>query len=60
MYADDTTTVTISTAHIAAEDVQNWSINNRMHLNISKCKELLIYFGRISNDLPKSISVEFN
>lgn len=41
---------TTSNMQRALDDVQNWSTENLLHLNVSiKCKELFIYFGRSGN-----------
>ena len=51
-YVDDTTTSEIvpkdevSNAQSIADRVMEWSRENRVHLNLSKCKELRISFAK--------------
>jgi hypothetical protein len=58
-YIDDTTiSETIprngsSNIQHAANEVQSWSVANRLQLNRSKCKELLIYFGKTDINFPR-------
>ena len=58
-YIDDTTISEIiprngsSNIQHAANEVKSWSVANRLHLNRSKCKELLIYFAKTDINFPR-------
>jgi hypothetical protein len=41
----------------AANEVQSWSVANRLQLNRSKCKELLIYFGKTDINFQESMFI---
>ena len=62
-YVDDTTTSevvkkhTLSTVQERVNDIEQWSMDNRLQLNSSKCKELRIHFG---NDVLEFSNILIN
>ena len=58
-YIDNTTVFEVlprngrSSLQDAVDNVQNWSDVNRLQLNVSKCKELLIYFGKTTDPFSR-------
>ena len=58
-YIDDTTISKVlprngrSSLQDVVDNVQNWSDVNRLQLNVSKCKELLIYFGKTTDPFSR-------
>lgn len=58
-YIDDTTVSEIihrdtpSNIQDTVDHVQNWSVENKMQLNASKCKELVISFTKSEKEFPR-------
>ena len=63
-YVDDTTTSEVVKKHTLSctiqervNDIEQWSMDNRLQLNSSKCKELRIHFG---NDVLEFSNILIN